>query len=103
MDIKKIDNKVQDILISYPENLSYNVIFVKNKKAVSEEFKRIYNINKKYRGFYSRRENTIFISKRNKTDRVIAHEICHVILCREYPGMPGRTQEWICQGIETFF
>lgn len=106
---QKINNtidRVQEILRMYPSLLNLEIIILPGKKEVIQEFKRIYNININinYIAFFSRRENTIFLSLRHINIRVLAHEFSHAIVCAYFGkmAMPRRLDEIIAQDVEKY-
>ena len=104
IDEQGIYNKVVNLLCMCPANSDFQIKYVDGKKQIAEEFKTLYKVKKKYIAFYSPKVNTVFISVKHLTTKVLAHEICHVILTKVCGSrIPGKVQEIICQWIERFF
>jgi len=102
-DIEEITERVQDLL-QLPGELPEFKTEYTDKRGIRKAFQKLYNRKKNYIAFYSPHMRTIYINKRWLTERVMAHEICHVVLDYEFKGkMPGRMQERECQRIENFF
>lgn len=99
--VERILGQVQRILKMYPGDMSFDICILKNKRAVEDKSLELYKYYNNAMAFYSPRKNTVFCSAKNTNYRMLAHEIAHVVITKNFKiVMPGHIQEVICQWVE---
>ena len=100
--VENIQERVKDILKMYPADLYFCIMFLENSREVSEKFLELYGVKKKYSAFYSPSAKMIYCSVKHLNIKLLAHEICHVILTKNFKiRMPGHVQEVLCRWVES--
>lgn len=100
-DFFEIAEFVKDCLRTGDLKHEIRITLLKNKHEVGDQFQRITGRWEKHRGLYSRPSDMIYLSVRDLSKRILAHEICHVILTKHFnPFMAGAVQETVCQWVE---
>ena len=99
--VAKIDiimDKVQIVLEMFPEKLTFKLLlFSTAKDAQAELFKR-YQKKVNFISFYSRRENTLYLSAQHSELKVIAHELGHVVVEHYFDkSTPAKIHEVMAQ------
>ena len=79
--INAIIDKVQIIFDVYipSNNYHFDITILKDDKTVFKKFKEIYNIDRKYIAFYSRKTKMIYLSAKHSKINVVTHELGHAI------------------------
>jgi len=87
----------------HPSELSFSIYLYQTYKEVEAIYRAIGGRGKAPIAFYSHRTKTIYVSLESITDRILAHEIAHVII-NAYFGTPPpeRMQEILAQYVDKY-
>ena len=104
-DIDSITDRVQDTLSMHPYQLFFKVVLYDTRQEVSDKHYDLYKNRDGYErisliAFASATWNTIYISVEDASDRVLAHEIVHVIINLVCPKLSIKCHEWLAQIVE---
>jgi len=99
--IDKIVEMASAILDMRPLNLRFNIVLYRTRGELNAEYKALGMVGPAPLSFYFHRTRTIAVSVKDITDRILAHEIAHAIICA-YFGMPppSRMQEILAQYVD---
>lgn len=99
--IDKIVEAVCAILDMHPLNLNFGIVLYKTQAEVTGAFRGMGGRGSAPVAFYSHGTRSISVSIGNITDRILAHEIAHAVICI-YFGVPppSRMQEVLAQYVD---
>ena len=94
--------KVESTLEVYPSKIRLRVILLDSEDDVRKAYARLYGKSRDFVAFYSPREKTLYLSLRNVTLGLLAHELAHVVI-DHYFGIspPVKIHEVLAQYVET--
>lgn len=94
--------RVEKVLEMFPKALKFKVVLLASDNDVARIYKTRYGHNVDYIAFYSSREKTVYISVRDVSLHVLAHEFAHVIVDHYFGVSPSaRIHEVLAQFAET--
>lgn len=97
----KIDilvEQVQTVLEMYPERLAFIILLFSDEKAAQAELARRHGERVDFISFYSRRDNTLYLSVKHARLKVVAHELGHVVVQHfSKNSMPNKIHELLAQ------
>lgn len=97
----KIDilvEQVQVVLEMYPERMAFTILLFSDEKAAQAELARRHGERVDFISFYSRRDNTLYLSVKHARLKVVAHELAHVVVQRfSQNSMPNKIHELLAQ------
>lgn len=79
----KIDvvlEQIQVVLEMFPEKLKFEILLFSTAEDAQEELFKRYGKKVDFISFYSRRENTLYLSAKHSELSVVAHELGHVVV-----------------------
>jgi len=99
--VDKIVEMARSLLDMHPVNLRFNIALCRTKGELLAAYRSLGMLGTVPRSFYYHRNRTIFINIDDISDRILAHEIAHTIICA-YFGMPppSRMQEILAQYVD---
>jgi hypothetical protein len=99
--IDVIVEKVKTVLDMYPKDMKFKIVIYNSAKEVQAAYKRIYGMDVDYIAFYSRSEDTVFLSAKKTTLRRVTHEIAHVVVEKYHVvSPPNKIHEVLAQYAE---
>ncbi len=100
--IDVIVERVESILEMFPRALLFSIVLMASDGDVQIMFKNKYGKRVDYIAFYCPKDKTIYLSVRDVSLGVLAHEIAHVIIDHYYDiSTPSKIHEILAQYVET--
>jgi hypothetical protein len=100
--IDVIIERVETILEMFPRALIFRIVLMVSEEDVQIMFKNKYGKNVDYIAFYSPKDKTLYLSVRDVSLGVLAHEIAHVVIdCYYNISTPSKIHEVLAQYVET--
>lgn len=97
----KIDivmDKVQIVLEMFPDKLAFKLLLFSTAEGAQAELFKRYRKKVNFISFYSRRENTLYLSAQHSELKVIAHELGHVVVEHYFDkSTPAKIHEVMAQ------
>lgn len=92
---------VSSILDMHPLNLQFGITLYKTQAEVAAAYRAMGMFGPAPVAFYFHGTRKIAVAIDNITDRIIAHEIAHAVLCVYFGAPPpGRMQEVLAQYVD---
>ncbi|MDA8125832.1 MAG: hypothetical protein M0009_11680 [Deltaproteobacteria bacterium] len=99
--VDKIVETVSALLDMHPPKLQFTISLYKTGAEVAAAYRALGMLGKAPVAFYSHRSRTISVAIDDITDRILAHEIAHAIICAYFnPPPPARMQEILAQYVD---
>ncbi len=99
--LNSLYQEVSDILDIHVYSFHTNVKILSDRSALSQAFKSYVGKEFPERSFYLYDNNTIYISFKDLTLEILAHEIAHAIISRYFVVLPPvKVQEILCGYVE---
>ena len=99
--VDAIVERVEQILDMYPSNLHFKIYIYLAYKDLSLKYLAIGSFGKSPIAFYDHKTRAIYLSLRDTTDGVLAHEIGHAVINLFFPvPPPARMQEILAQYVD---
>ena len=99
--LDELVEKVEAILEMYPPQLNFHIILYVTNKEVAKKFKNLSIFGKPPISFYFHKTKAIYLSVDLITDRILAHEIAHVLINNFFVDIPPRKmQEILAQYVD---
>jgi hypothetical protein len=99
--VDKIVEMVSSLLDMHPLKLHFTIALYKTKTEVAAAYRASGMLSAAPVAFYAHRSRTIAVSIDDITDRILAHEIAHAIICAYFvPPPPVRMQEILAQHVD---
>jgi hypothetical protein len=99
--VDKIVETVSSILDMHPLNLQFGITLYKTQAEVAAAYRATGMFGPAPVAFYFHGTRKIAVAIDNITDRIIAHEIAHAVLCVYFGAPPpGRMQEVLAQYVD---
>ena len=87
----KIDlliDQVQIVLEMFPDKIKFDILLFDNSDEAQKELLHRYGKKVDFISFYSRRDNTLYLSAKDAELKVVAHELGHVVLEHYFKNSP---------------
>jgi len=87
----KIDlliDQVQVVLEMFPDKIKFDLLLFDNADEAQKELFHRYGKKVDFISFYSRRDNTLYLSAKDAELKVVAHELGHVVLEHYFKNSP---------------
>ncbi len=99
--VDKIVEMACALLDMRPLNLRFNIVLYRTRGELNAAYRALGMVGQAPLSFYHHRTKTIAVSYEDISDRILAHEIAHAIICA-YFGMPPpyRMQEILAQHVD---
>jgi hypothetical protein len=99
--VDKIVETVSSLLDMHPLELHFTISLYRTQGEVAAAYKALGMLSAAPVAFYSHGSRTIVVSIDDITDRILAHEIAHAVICA-YFGLPPpvRMQEILAQYVD---
>lgn len=81
--VAKIDIVMEQVQITlglFPENLRFELLLFSTAKDAQKELFKRYDRKVNFISFYSRRDNTLYLSARHSELGLVSHELAHVVV-----------------------
>ncbi len=88
--IDLIVEKNEIALEMFPDNLKFRLVLKSTTAEVQDTYKNLYGKRVKFIAFYSPIEDSVFITVRESTLRVLAHEFAHAVINHYFDIAPSR-------------
>lgn len=99
--VDKIVEKVSSLLDMHPLKLHFTISLYKTHAEVAAAYKALGMLGAAPVAFYSHGSRTIVVSIDDITDRILAHEIAHAVICAYFVTPPPvRMQEILAQYVD---
>jgi hypothetical protein len=99
--VDRIVETVKSLLDMHPPALRFTISLCKTRTAVAVAYKALGMLDAAPIAFYSHRSRTIVVAIDDITDRILAHEIAHAIICNYFVvPPPARMQEILAQHVD---
>jgi hypothetical protein len=99
--VDKIVETVKSLLDMHPPTLRFTISLCKTQTAVTAAYKALGMRDAAPVAFYSHKSRTIVVFIDGITDRILAHEIAHAIICAYFVvPPPAQMQEILAQHID---
>jgi hypothetical protein len=99
--VDKIVETVCSLLDMHPLKLNFTISLCKTHAEVAAAYKALGMTGAAPVAFYSHGSRTIFVATDDITDRILAHEIAHAVICAYFLAPPPiRMQEILAQYVD---
>jgi len=99
--VDRIVEKVSSLLDMHPLKLHFTISLYKTQAEVSAAYRALGMLGAAPVAFYSHRSRTIAVSIDDITDRILAHEIAHAVICAYFVTPPPTImQEILAQHVD---
>lgn len=99
--VDKIVETVTSLLDMHPLNFHFSIHIYKSHAEVAAIYRAMGMLGAAPVAFYFHGQRNISVSFESITDRILAHEIAHVVICAYYtPPPPVRMQEILAQYVD---
>ena len=99
--VDKIVETVSFLLGMHPLKLHFTISLYKTQTEVAAAYRALGMLGAAPVAFYSHRSRTIVVSIDDITDRILAHEIAHAVICAYFVTPPPvRMQEILAQYVD---
>lgn len=78
--VEVVINKVQTVLEMFPPSMKIKIVLLPSDGEVAKIYRSKYHRHADYIAFYSPREKTVYLSVRDVTLHVLAHEAAHAVI-----------------------
>lgn len=104
LPVDNIVERAEVALDMFPAGLHINIVLMDSKKEVQEYYKEKYGKDCDYVAFISLDRMTIYVSLKDVTERILAHEIGHAIVEQYFTERPPyKIHELLAQYCERNF
>lgn len=86
--LEAVLSRVEEILGMYPKISGFKIKIYKDRKALAEEYKRIFKFPANHKSFYIHKIATVFSSQQDISDSVVAHEFGHAVIDHYFKAVP---------------
>ena len=96
-----LDNVSQLLGIKDISHMKFDIILMKNKKEVSEEYYKLYALSVDYVAFYAPDESRVYLALDYVNKPILAHELAHMIIDKYFVvGVTREIHEIIAEFVE---
>lgn len=82
--------KVEEILDMYPRRIQVKVKVFATKSKLDEAYYEIFGEENRASAFYVYRFNTIYLEQGQISEKILAHELAHAIICHYFVILPPK-------------
>ncbi|MEW5746968.1 MAG: hypothetical protein AB1805_16180 [Nitrospirota bacterium] len=99
--VEVVIDRVQNVLEMFPRGMKFRIVLLASEEDVAKVYRTKYYKNAEFIAFYAPREKTIYVSVRDATLHVLAHEVAHVVIDHYFGISPSvKIHEVLSQYVE---